>query len=593
MNVTADVVIPVYRGVEMTRDCIVSVLEHSGPALGRVIVVEDCGPEPEMRPMLRALRDEHPSIRLIENERNLGFVESCNRGLSLRAGHVVALNSDTRVTDGWLEELLGVLEAAPRVAAVCPLSNNATLCSVPEYVSGSDASRVDPRRLRLDRLPRWTEMPTVVGFCVLFRDEALSLLGGLDPAFGRGYHEENDWAQRAQARGLSVARANRAFVYHFGSMSFGAQRSALDLRNGRRLVARYPNYLAQNQAFERGSTARVAAIAARASHGRLRVRVDLGQSEREPAWLNAAQHEGSIEITVTRGPPEPGATFDIVHRLGEPSLEEACALLESSAHLVVTWGDTYLFRAPGARGDWGAIERARAAWLLLLEAAQGVIVPSEFAAEELTAALPGSRPRVIPLAIARPEARPLPMDDTFVHLAEDGLRDNEALLVDAFTVAQAEVHRPLTLLLSAPGNSAGLPSGVRRVSRDAAEQALRRARAAIVLDACSGDGSSVLRGLTAGVPVLALAAGAAREVLAGSKLLLERLTLTSLSEAIRARCTDTAAGEDEVLRTVLERHDPAKVAVQTIETWREVALAPSLASLQARSRLIQLLRAIR
>src|SRR5690606_17610115 len=130
MSPRADVVIPVYADVELTRACVESVLEHSGEALDRLLLVDDCGPDPQMRPTLRAIRDSDPRVRVLENPRNLGFVETANRGLSLCEGHAVILNSDTRVTPGWLAALLEVLTSSERIAAVCPLSNNGTLCSV-------------------------------------------------------------------------------------------------------------------------------------------------------------------------------------------------------------------------------------------------------------------------------------------------------------------------------------------------------------------------------------------------------------------------------------------------------------------------------
>ena len=120
----ADVVVPVYRGVASTRACLRSVLEHSGAALGRLVIVDDASPEPAMQPMLAELRDAEPRIVLIRNEQNVGFVSSANRGLSLRARDVVLLNSDTVVTPGWLDELTSVAESSDRIAAVVPLSNN-------------------------------------------------------------------------------------------------------------------------------------------------------------------------------------------------------------------------------------------------------------------------------------------------------------------------------------------------------------------------------------------------------------------------------------------------------------------------------------
>jgi GT2 family glycosyltransferase len=254
-----DVVIPVYAHVAWTRACIESVLAHSGPELGRVILVNDCGPEPQMLPMLRELRTRDRRIVLLENERNRGFVSSSNRGLALREGDVVLLNSDTRVTPGWLEGLRQVAESDPKIAAITPLSNNGFACSVPVFQGAVPTSLFEPFRLDLSGLPLLTVMPTAVGFCLWMRGDALTRLGLLDPKYGRGYHEENDWCQRARGAGYRVVRANRVFVYHEGEASFAGQRRVLDVLNLRRLVRRYPRFLEETAAFERRWEARQAA----------------------------------------------------------------------------------------------------------------------------------------------------------------------------------------------------------------------------------------------------------------------------------------------------------------------------------------------
>lgn len=256
MTAQADVVIPVYRDISLTQACIESVLEFTGPALRRLILVDDCGPDPDMRPMLRRFRDDFDCIRLLENERNLGLVVSANRGLSLRLGDAVLLNSDTRVTKGWLEECLSVLHDAPNVGAVSPLSNNATFCSVPFFGRGVDPTVLENAGLDLSQLPRFTEMPTGHGFCLLLRDEVLRAHGLFDPIYGRGYNEENDWCQRVRQAGYVIRRANRALVFHIGQVSFGDERNVRDVVNGRRLVARYPRYIEETRAWERSHEAR-------------------------------------------------------------------------------------------------------------------------------------------------------------------------------------------------------------------------------------------------------------------------------------------------------------------------------------------------
>ena len=48
-GVVVDVVIPVYRGLQETRRCVLSVLADAGAPLRRIIVVDDCSPDPALR----------------------------------------------------------------------------------------------------------------------------------------------------------------------------------------------------------------------------------------------------------------------------------------------------------------------------------------------------------------------------------------------------------------------------------------------------------------------------------------------------------------------------------------------------------------
>src|SRR6185503_17542126 len=70
------------------------------------------------------VRSTSPRARLIETANNLGFAAG-NRRLveEARGDAVVFLNNDTRVTPGWLRELVAALAGAPDdVAAVSGLA---------------------------------------------------------------------------------------------------------------------------------------------------------------------------------------------------------------------------------------------------------------------------------------------------------------------------------------------------------------------------------------------------------------------------------------------------------------------------------------
>ncbi len=248
-RIEVDVVIPVYRGLAQTRRCVESVLADADRPPGRIVVVDDRSPEPELSRWLDRV-NATGRITLIRNRRNLGFVASVNRGMQLSGGADVALlNSDTVVPPGWLRRLAGHAHAERRIASVSPFSNNATICSYPSEQGGPM-----PPGLTVDEMDaacreanggRSVKVPTTVGFCMYIRRDALRELGLFDAeTFGRGYGEENDFCMRAAARGWRHKLACDIFVYHEGNVSFGA--GSGDLRGKAELLAaRHPDFAEQ------------------------------------------------------------------------------------------------------------------------------------------------------------------------------------------------------------------------------------------------------------------------------------------------------------------------------------------------------------
>nr|WP_294529364.1 glycosyltransferase [uncultured Rhodopila sp.] len=246
-DVVADIVIPVYSGLAETRRCLQSVLVSNDTVRGDIIVVDDRSPEPKLSAWLDTLAASG-RIRLVRNRRNLGFVQSVNTGMAAAGNRdVVLLNSDTEVPPGWLSRLAAQAYAAPRIASVSPLSNNATICGWPNDRGGPLA--LGASALRLDELCQTTNAarsvptPTTVGFCMYIRREALTEAGYFDAKrFGLGYGEENDFCMRASALGWQHRIACDTFVYHKGSVSFGARAQAMSKRATQLLLESYPGY---------------------------------------------------------------------------------------------------------------------------------------------------------------------------------------------------------------------------------------------------------------------------------------------------------------------------------------------------------------
>jgi GT2 family glycosyltransferase/glycosyltransferase involved in cell wall biosynthesis len=246
-GVAVDVIIPTYRGLTQTRRCVASVLADPQRPPGRVIVVDDRSPEPKLSGWLDRIAAEG-RIELVRNRRNRGFVASVNIGIEAAGNNdVVLLNSDTEVPPGWLARLAGHTYATPRVASVSPFSNNATICGYPSTGSGPPAFGLGASELDAacgaTNGGRSVELPTTVGFCMYIRRAALVDVGLFDvDGFGHGYGEENDFCLRASARGWRHLLACDTFVYHEGSVSFGAGASAAARRGMDILTTRYPHY---------------------------------------------------------------------------------------------------------------------------------------------------------------------------------------------------------------------------------------------------------------------------------------------------------------------------------------------------------------
>ncbi len=248
---TVDVVIPVYKGVEETRACLESLLGAANREPFELIVINDRSPEPALTEWLREA-SATAAFTLLENETNLGFVATVNRGMALHPDRdVILLNSDTAVAEGWLDRLVRAAYSHPRIGTVTPLSNNATICSYPRFC---EENPLPPNTgfQELDRLAaevnsgRVIDIPTAVGFCMYIRRECLHAAGLFDvETFGKGYGEENDFSLRAAANGWRNILATDIFVYHLGSVSF-AQSAVQAREQGVRAIGnRYPGYLAQ------------------------------------------------------------------------------------------------------------------------------------------------------------------------------------------------------------------------------------------------------------------------------------------------------------------------------------------------------------
>jgi O-antigen biosynthesis protein len=265
---TVDIIVPVYRGLEDTRRCIEAVLSSECKTPWRLVIINDASPEPEVTEWLRQASTRDSRILLLENEHNLGFVGTVNRGMALPDRHdALLLNSDTEVANDWLDRLHRAAYSDARVASVTPFSNNATICSYPRFCEdnelppGVDTAQLD-RLFARTNPGQAVDVPTGVGFCMYIRRDCLDEVGLFDvEEFGKGYGEENDFCQRAIGLGWRNLHALDTFVLHTGGVSFGASKSQREIDAVEKLRRLHPSYDRQIHDFVKADPARAARLA--------------------------------------------------------------------------------------------------------------------------------------------------------------------------------------------------------------------------------------------------------------------------------------------------------------------------------------------
>jgi GT2 family glycosyltransferase len=258
------IVVPVYADWPSLKDCINSLIKFVDKK-HKIMLINDDGPQADfMEKKITGTISGQPNIKYYRNPENLGFLKTCNRAvfeLDNSSNHILILNSDTKVTAGFLEEMLGVLRINKKIGAVSPRSNNATIATVPlsavnqKGIDAEESYRIFKRLKK--RLPRYVEVPTAHGFCMLVRRSVINKLGLFDEVYGKGYGEENDFSMRIKRAGYISVLSNRSYVFHLEARSFTMKTKSQLLKVNRSILdTRYPEYTQLVQEYLRDALIR-------------------------------------------------------------------------------------------------------------------------------------------------------------------------------------------------------------------------------------------------------------------------------------------------------------------------------------------------
>lgn len=242
---SCSIIIPVYNAYDCLTPCIDSVIKHTDLDNNNLIIIDDCSSDERVLPLLEKY-SECKGVSLLKNTENLGFVKTVNRGMTYAGTNdVLLLNSDTEVTKDWLKKIQKCAYSKERIATVTPLSNNATLASVPEAFKPNtipDGYDLDTFAELVEEcsMHMYPEIPTGHGFCLYIMRDALDSVGLFDEdSFGKGYGEENDFCFRCLDAGYRHILCDDTYILHKESQSFSEGKKTAIAQGLRVLNKRY------------------------------------------------------------------------------------------------------------------------------------------------------------------------------------------------------------------------------------------------------------------------------------------------------------------------------------------------------------------
>lgn len=248
-----DIIIPIYNAYDDLTQCVHSIYKYTNLINNRLILINDNSTDKKIKPFLDKQKSDN--VIVIHNETNKGFSNNINIGmLQSKDRDVILLNSDTIVTKNWVDKIVACAYSDVSIGTVTPLSNNATLCSVPNFCEENSL----PEGITVDKmadiveecsLKKYPRITVANGFCMFIKREVINTIGMFDAeTFGRGYGEENDFCNRAEQMGYIHVMCDDTYIYHSGTKSFSSNEKKHYIKAHERILyERYPQQMKENE----------------------------------------------------------------------------------------------------------------------------------------------------------------------------------------------------------------------------------------------------------------------------------------------------------------------------------------------------------
>jgi GT2 family glycosyltransferase len=234
------VVILNWNGAKLLQQFLPSVIQYSGDAT--IYVADNASTDTS----IDVLKNEFPTIKIIENTGNYGFAKGYNEALKyVEEPYYALVNSDIEVTENWLQPIETIFDNEPNTAIIQPKLLDYKKKTHFEYAGAAGGfidkygfpfckGRIfDTLEEDLGQYDTETEIFWATGACFFIRKEVFRSLQGFDGDFF-AHQEEIDLCWRANNVGHTIKYCPTSVVYHVGGATLNEanpMKTFLNFRN--------------------------------------------------------------------------------------------------------------------------------------------------------------------------------------------------------------------------------------------------------------------------------------------------------------------------------------------------------------------------
>lgn len=210
------IVIPVYKNADLIQNLLKDLHKWEKDSIDEICIVDDASYDAELDGVLEFWMQYWNVFTILENERNLGFTLSSNKGLEevtnvAEKRIVFLISSDVRINGRFINQAVGILDSARRHFVGHKL------------LSGNTGWNMFDGKI----------FEYLEGYFLAATGDGWIDLGFFDPNYAPNDFEDVDISTNAKNRGYKLVALNNPVINHLGGRSIGysKEREAITNRN--------------------------------------------------------------------------------------------------------------------------------------------------------------------------------------------------------------------------------------------------------------------------------------------------------------------------------------------------------------------------